>query len=70
MNREEETSLTKEWTRKEWTRKEWTRKVVNVMQAYLDGKEIEERCGLGDWHDCPLPRWDWIENDYRIKIEE
>ena len=60
MTREEETSLTKEWTRK----------VVTVMQAYIDGKEIEERCGLSNWHDCPLPIWDWIENDYRIKGEE
>lgn len=60
MSKEEEIQL----------HKEWTRQLIEVMQAYIDGKEIEERCGLGNWHDCPIPIWDWIGNDYRIKGEE
>ena len=59
MTKEEETQL----------HKEWTKKMVDVMQAYIDGKEIEERCGLGNWYGCAFPTWDWMECDYRIKGE-
>ena len=33
--------------------KEETKKAIEVMQAYVDGKEIEFRCrGNHDWNNC------------------
>jgi hypothetical protein len=51
--------------------KEETKKAIEVMQAYVDGKEIEY---LGDasWGPTRLtgPLWDWATTEYRIKPQE
>lgn len=55
-----------------------TKEKVEVMQAYLDGEQIQTRNNLfknnllkSDWVDITIePSWDWIINDYRIKPED
>ena len=44
-----------------------TREMIDVMQAYLRGEEIEYRCGYKDWLECRIPIWDWNNLDYRVK---
>ena len=43
-----------------------TRRALLVMQAYLDGAEIE-REAAGHWLPCNEPCWDWNSHSYRIK---
>ena len=43
---------------------------IAVMQAYVDGKEIE--CRSDDcpaWDKTASPLWNWYKTDYRIKPE-
>lgn len=42
---------------------------IKVMQAYIDGKEIQCRSILGgEWGDAiDELRWNWDSTDYRIK---
>ena len=51
-----------------------TKEMIEVMQAYEDGTEIEYRrknvYGLGKWGYDEPPAWDWINYDYRIKSKE
>ena len=47
-----------------------TKEMIAVMQAFENGAEIE--CALNcyvnkKWDDTKNPKWDWYENDYRIK---
>jgi len=50
--------------------REKTRKAIEVMQAYLDGKEIQSCDGIEDaWADITNPVWSWFEYRYRIKPE-
>ena len=47
---------------------EETKKAIEVMQAYVDGKNIE--CsGLftQDYLSLPSPNWNWEDNAYRVK---
>lgn len=45
-----------------------TENKIKIMQAYLDGKEIEFRCySCISWNDCTKPTWNWGEVQYRIK---
>src|SRR5579872_84358 len=46
-----------------------TKDKIAVMQAYLDGKEIEFKTPDDpDWRKHEIePQWDWSNNDYRIK---
>lgn len=49
-----------------------TEEKIKVMQAYVDGKQIQTRAALfkGNWVDVNIePSWDWALNDYRIKPE-
>jgi len=46
-----------------------TKEMIEVMQAFVDGKKIEFRIGQGLWFDADSPNWDWISSDYRIKPE-
>lgn len=50
---------------------EETKKAIEVMQAFVDGKEIEYR-GNGDcdWTKLSIPAWDWSKYIYRIKPAE
>lgn len=49
-----------------------TKRKIAVMQAYVDGKQIQVKaCGVSEWRDCTLePDWDWVSGDYRVKPEE
>ena len=45
---------------------------IEVMQAALDGEEIQYNVGGNDWHnttgeDSKNLSWDWYKHDYRIK---
>lgn len=45
---------------------------IAVMQAYLDGKQIQV-CHNNEWKDWVIslaPTWDWGNHKYRIKPEE
>lgn len=47
-----------------------TKEMIEVMQAYVDGKSIEFRVhNEGTWFDVQNPMWDWNLKDYRIKPE-
>jgi len=50
-----------------------TKEMIEVMQAYADGKGIERRCkhDLSEkWEDAKDPGWNWNLFDYRIKPEK
>lgn len=40
---------------------------IKVMQAFLEGEEIEARAGESDWHHIEDPSWNWASMEYRIK---
>lgn len=51
-----------------------TRQIMEVMQAYLDGKKIERRHTLDAgnetmWRVYKTPDWNWNHYDYRVKQE-
>ena len=51
---------------------EETKKAIEIMQAYVDGKEIEYRYrGSTDWLSCAAigPVWGFNKTDYRVKPE-
>ena len=45
---------------------EQTKEAIRIMQAFVDGKEVESLYG-GKWALACIPRWDWDDTDYRIK---
>lgn len=49
--------------------REETKKMIEVMQHYVDGGEVEmEDCfGNWQWQEAYMPSWNWIEGSYRIK---
>ena len=49
-----------------------TKRKVEVMKAYVDGKQIQVKvCGDSEWRDCTMePDWDWVSGDYRVKPAE
>ena len=48
---------------------EETKEAIRVMQAYVDGKEVEvQRLLAGScWIPAGAPCWDWLNGNYRIK---
>lgn len=47
-----------------------TKEMIEVMQAFEDGKKIEFRYKrYKKWQSCPEPKWDWFMNEYRIAPE-
>jgi hypothetical protein len=47
---------------------EQTKEAIRVMQAFVDGKELEWRYrGIERWETIISPKWNWIDNEYRIK---
>jgi len=51
---------------------EATKHAIEVMQAYVDGKEVEclaRRVSGDEWEKVVSPAWNWIRYDYRIKPE-
>jgi len=48
--------------------KEQTIEAIKVMQAFVDGKEVEWRDGKFEgWETIISPKWNWHDNEYRIK---
>ena len=52
-----------------------TQEKIDVMQAYVDGKQIEfTEVGRDNWREYPqdlvAPFWNWERNNYRIKPEK
>ena len=43
-----------------------TIEAIRVMQAYVDGKEVEVRYA-GKWQTTNIPSWAWTDTFYRIK---
>jgi hypothetical protein len=46
-----------------------TLRKIAVMQAYVDGKEIEMTSHGDLWVRCDFPTWNWSDKDYRVKPE-
>ena len=46
---------------------EQTKEAIRVMQAYVDGNEVEFKWGSMDWNSTDKPEWNWSAYDYRIK---
>lgn len=47
---------------------EETKERIAVMQAYVDGKQIQGMCSDGKWVDVPEPSWS-INDNFRVKPE-
>lgn len=47
---------------------EETKERIAVMQAYVDGKQIQGMCSDGKWVDVPQPSWS-INGNFRVKPE-
>jgi hypothetical protein len=45
---------------------EETKEAIKVMQAFVDGKEVEHWY-YEMWVKIHVPRWDWGNTEYRIK---
>jgi hypothetical protein len=45
---------------------------IKVMQAYLNGKQIEAKSyySVLDWEVVMCPTWNWYAQDYRVKPEK
>lgn len=47
--------------------KDETREAIKVMQAFVDGTEIEYFSLNKIWEPAPRAGWNWIDRTYRIK---
>jgi hypothetical protein len=47
-----------------------TQEIIEVMQAFAEGKEIERNAGFGEWMATDSPRWNWYDFDYRIAAKK
>ena len=49
--------------------REQTIEAIRIMQAYVDGKEVEAQRPIAGscWISASEPRWDWFNCIYRIK---
>lgn len=46
---------------------------IAIMQAFADGKLIETSprfARKSQWQICRDPVWNWMDNDYRVKVPE
>lgn len=50
--------------------KDRIKKQIEVMEAYLEGKDIQVSYGGGIWDDTEYPEWNWDIIKYRVKPEE
>ena len=46
---------------------EQTKEAIKVMQAFVDGKELQVLDPVGKWESANSPRWGWDDTQYRIK---
>ena len=44
-----------------------TKEIIEVMQAYDRGEQIQLLDRLGNWVDIDMPEWSWGLRDYRVK---
>ena len=44
-----------------------TKEMIDVMQAYDRGEQIQLLDRLGNWVDIDMPEWSWGLLDYRVK---
>jgi len=44
-----------------------TKECIRVMQAFVDGKDIEILGPVRKWEPVNCPRWGWDDTQYRIK---
>ena len=44
-----------------------TKEMIEVMQAYDRGEQIQLLDRLGNWVDIDMPEWSWGLRDYRVK---
>ena len=44
-----------------------TKEMIDVMQAYDRGEQIQLLDRLGNWVDIDMPEWSWGLRDYRVK---
>ena len=42
---------------------------IEIMQAYVDGKEIEYRAKNGEWFVIENPAWNFNEVEYRVRVK-
>jgi len=47
--------------------REQTKEAIKVMQAFVDGKEVEAFSPCQKWERATTPRWGWDDTQYRIK---
>ena len=49
--------------------REQTKEAIKVMQAFVDGKEVDVQRLLDGsvWMPAGAPCWDWLNGNYRIK---
>ena len=49
--------------------REETKEAIRIMQAFVDGKEVDVRRLLDGsvWMPAGAPCWDWLNGNYRIK---
>ena len=47
--------------------REQTLEAIRIMQAFVDGKEVEFKWMSKDWDSTDKPEWNWEHYDYRIK---
>lgn len=50
--------------------KDRIKKQIEVMEAYLEGKDIQVSYGGGIWDDTEYPEWNWDIIKYRVKPDE
>lgn len=43
------------------------KEMIDVMQSYERGEQIEYRDHDRKWYDVQYPLWDWLHSDYRVK---
>ena len=42
------------------------KEMIKVMQHYVDGGDVEEVMGGGEWVKVKKPLWNWQHDEYRI----
>ena len=47
--------------------REQTIEAIRIMQAFVDGNEVEFKWMSKDWNSTDKPEWNWSAYDYRIK---
>jgi hypothetical protein len=47
--------------------REQTIEAIRIMQAFVDGKELQVLDPVGKWESVNFPRWGWDDTQYRIK---